>query len=770
MTRTTDAVINGVRTFDEVRDLVREALTVRHRDESGLLYTYVYIADLTDADVVYSCEGGDDLMQCSYVVADDGSVALGTPVEVVRTYAPAHSPTGEPAAEAVADQLVGRVMEAKGSDADGGRVYRVRIIAYGVSKNRRRYTESVMRSAAPLYEGAKAYDHHRTAEELQTSTINGLVGHYRNVEAETDGLYGDLHLLPSATHAAEAIDAAIAAQAAGLEPTVGISHDVQATFTPAVVDGQRVQEATQIVSVDSADIVAKPSAGGRAVRAVQGGTITEQESDVPTKAEILAAFTEATDGELAAVGLARTAKTTESTIPAVPQRAVEGEVETARESVQPKTSYLATLMIKGKVKDAGLPESAAEAVAKGLPDRVTESDVDAAIAGLKDAWSLMERGNLGPTATVQVTKEAHEKKVDGLDGFFAGNGRGYHSFRQAVTDIAGLRHSDPTEDFNRTIMRECVGSFDSGTVRSTESLTAASFGQLLGDSITRRMVAEYGRPSLQTWRQIVSSTPPINDFRTQRVGRVGGYGTLPAVLEAGAYQPLTSPGDEEATYALTKRGGTEDLTLEMIANDDVRAIQKIPFKLGLAAAQTLYRFVWDILPTNAAVTYDSTTLFHADHANTDNPAVLGQSTLSTGRKKMRQQAAYGDTSDVLSIIPQFLVVPSALEELAFQLCTSAVAIPSTPAGPSDTPNLHQGLKPLVIDYYSDANDWFLVADPTLCPTIEVGFYQGRQEPELFTQSDPSIGSMFNADTVTYKIRHIYSGTVVDHRGFYRGAN
>jgi hypothetical protein len=56
----------------------------------------------------------------------------------------------------------------------------------------------------------------------------------------------------------------------------------------------------------------------------------------------------------------------------------------------------------------------------------------------------------------------------------------------------------------------------------------------------------------------------------------------------------------------------------------------------------------------------------------------------------------------------------------------------------------------------------------MTPTLEVGFYQGRQDPELFTQADPSVGSVFNADKITYKIRHVYSGTVLDHRGLYRG--
>ncbi len=250
---------------------------------------------------------------------------------------------------------------------------------------------------------------------------------------------------------------------------------------------------------------------------------------------------------------------------------------------------------------------------------------------------------------------------------------------------------------------------------------------------------------------------------------VGGYGVLPAVNEGAPYQSLTSPGDEEATYALTKRGGTEDLTLEMIANDDVRAIQRIPVALGRAAAQTLYRFVWDILPTNANVSYEAVALFHTSHGNTAAGA-LSQTSLTAGRVAMRSQAAYGDTSDILSIVPKFLVVPNELEELAFQLSRSVVAVPSTPAGPSDTPNIHQGITPIVIDYYTDANDWYLIADPMDVPTIEIGFYLGRQEPDLFTQSDQSVGSMWNADKLSYKIRHIYSGTVLDHRAFYRGAN
>ena len=206
----------------------------------------------------------------------------------------------------------------------------------------------------------------------------------------------------------------------------------------------------------------------------------------------------------------------------------------------------------------------------------------------------------------------------------------------------------------------------------------------------------------------------------------------------------------------------------MIANDDRRAISQVPSKLGRAAAQTLYRDVFDTLVDNDTCTYDSVALFHSSHANTDTSAGLAQSTLTTGRRKMIEQAAYGDSSEILALTPKYLIVPPELEETGFVLAGSRAVPASNTVGASDQPNIHAGIEPILVPYLTDANDWFLVADPDSVPTLEVGFYNGRQEPELFTQSDNSVGSVFNSDTFTWKIRFIYLVMILDHRGFYRG--
>jgi peptidoglycan hydrolase-like protein with peptidoglycan-binding domain len=806
-----EAVIDGHRTFGETEDLVRDALRARMRDMNPNTYAFVSLVDISDSQAVYTTEDADDLLQCSYSIADDDQVTLGDPVPVERTYVPVSDrnppedepagiqDTGESAAESV-DRIAGRVLEAKGTDENGGRVFHMRIIKFGDSRNGRRYKEAVMREAVPLYEGAKAYDHHRTAEELRSSTLTGLVGSYRNVEARSDGLYGDLHLLPSATHAAEALDASLAAQDKGLPPLVGVSHDVLAHFQPILDGGRRLQEATQIVDVQSADVVANPSAGGVAVRAVAGGTETEEESDVPpTKADVLAALKEATGDELAEVGLARApSKTTESTTP--PTRAVESAERATEAGLFEKTSALGRLIVKDKLASAGMAAISKSFLGE-LPDRFTEADVDGRISTLKGALAHFERQGLAPRVTATVTKDEVDRKVESLDAMFWEYGRprshwsgvdatskrpsdapAYKSFKEAYLDFTGHQ---PTylgdEDINRKILRESFGTgdYEYRGKRATESMSSSSWNLVLGDSVTRRLVAEYNEPALTDWMRVVSSMPPVNDFRTQRIERIGGYGTLSVVSQGAPYQPLTSPTNEEVTYAVAKRGGTEDVTLEMIANDDIRGIAKIPFHLALAAKRTLFDFVFEFIRPDTSVgplgtagnpnIYDSSALYVAGHNNTTSTA-LSQTALSASRAKMRKQAGYGDTANILSLIPSLLLVPPTLEEIAFQLCTSAVAIPSTPAGPSNTPNIHRGMDYIVIDYWDaqSTTGWAVVADPNLVPTVEVGFYQGQRDPQLFTQSDQTVGSMFNADKFTYKIRHIYSGAVLDFRGFQRG--
>jgi hypothetical protein len=777
--RVTEAVVE--RTHSDIREMVQTALSAVVSVGTD---QYLNIEDITDAWVVYGVDGCDGTdagdFKRTYTIDDAGKVTLSDPVKVVE------QTTYTTVTEATVT-VPGRVLEAKGTDAAGGRIFRVEIVGFGDSKNRTRYSEAVVAAAAPLYDGAKAFDHHRTEAELRSSTIAGLIGTYTGVAASGTALAADLCLLPSATHTAEALDASLAAQAKGLPPLVGISHDITGKFRPIVgADGQRVLEAVEITSVNSADVVADPSAGGRATRMVAGGSgATEPKESTMTLEELLAMLAGATPEQrataVAALGIDTATLEKLATAPPVDDKVEDDKIEPkddkvlvgagVTESAFGRNSIQGRSIIRTAVTDAGLDVRLAEAITAALPERFTEAHVDAQIEGIKRVTEGLEKINLIPTVPdIKTTGDERDRKAKAVDDML--NDRiteGYRSVKAAYVDITGNREDPLGEDFNRRILADSYGGgFDSASARQTESASTSTWGFILGDAITRRMVAEYAQPSLQTWRQLVSSTPSINDFRTQRIDRLGGYGVLPAVNEGAPYQNLVTPTDEESSYKLTKRGGLDDLTLEAIANDDLRLVQRIPKRLGLAAAQTLYRFVFDMLDANITCTFDSTALFAAGHGSNTASLTLGQTGLAAARLKMSKQAAYGDTKDLLDVDIKYLVVPSDLWEMAWQLSTSAVALPTTGVGAANTPNINQSIVPIRVPYFTTATSWYAVADPNMVPTIEVGFYQGRQDPELFSQVDPNVGSVFSADKVTYKIRHIYSGTVVDFRGFFRG--
>jgi hypothetical protein len=49
--------------------------------------------------------------------------------------------------------------------------------------------------------------------------------------------------------------------------------------------------------------------------------------------------------------------------------------------------------------------------------------------------------------------------------------------------------------------------------------------------------------------------------------------------------------------------------------------------------------------------------------------------------------------------------------------------------------------------------------------LEVGFLDGQESPELYVADSPTSGSLFTNDVITYKIKHIYGGAVIDFRAF-----
>lgn len=292
------------------------------------------------------------------------------------------------------------------------------------------------------------------------------------------------------------------------------------------------------------------------------------------------------------------------------------------------------------------------------------------------------------------------------------------------------------------------------------------WADLFGNAMYREILRWYETPSLQLWRKVVSNINNVKDFRENSRTRLGGFGSLPTVNEGADYSALTGgpENDEKVAYKVAKKGGLYFITEEVMVNDDVGFVRRLPKILGVAAGETLMEFVFNtLIADNPTMDYDSKQLFHADHGNLGTDA-LSADALKAARKAMRKQTRPGSNKR-LGIEPRILLVPVDLEETAWKLISSDVSV--TTAETATTPNFFKGrLDMIVVWFWDDEDDWYLVADPKMYDTIEIGFLGGKEEPEIFVQDQPSIGSVFSADKVYYKIRHIYGGDVLDHRTFY----
>lgn len=717
------------RSQNEIRDLLEKAITDRLGTDK-----WAYIVDIYPDYLIY--ESADRYYQCSYAIVDD-AVTLGDATEVERKveYEPIRA--------------AGQIMAAQACDASGYK-WDVRIVAFGADRNGNYWDKDVVTAAAAQFDGAKVFAleeaQHQAKPHRYGKSVRDLVGVITNVRAADDGLYGTLTILPAARWLRDNL---VGCAEQGLENVLGLSVDVAGKIGSKMEGGRKYPMMTTIRSA-TVDVVYDPVARGGFLKMAAAGAQSDRTEESPMIKTLLAGLArrnkpEADRIQAALDNQALTEDLAVGQIMAALDAQIDSSMQAGTATLQEMKLVACGMKLDSALTASKLPEPVQEKLRASFTGVVFEdASLQAAIQAEKEMLDkLTASGVVTGGGNVRVTVDSQEKIATMLDDFFAGNG--VHSFRAAYQDITGdMRITGELRDANRM----------------SAAISSTTFDQILGDAITRRMLVEYNASGLDDWKKIVERVP-LSDFRTQHRPRLGGYGDLPAVAQSAAYTALTSPADEEATYAPTKRGGTEDITLEAIRNDDVGVIRRIPVKLARAASRTLYKFVFDMIATNPSL-YDTVALFHATHANLGT-AALAKAALQAGRLAMMKQTEAG-SSEPLGIGPRYLLVPVDLADTAYELTVQPNLAGFTPTVADSIKNQTWDIVP--VKTWTDTNNWFLVADPKDIPTIEIGFLDGKEEPELFVQDMPNVGSMFSNDKLTYKIRHIYGGAVMDFRGMY----
>jgi hypothetical protein len=262
---------------------------------------------------------------------------------------------------------------------------------------------------------------------------------------------------------------------------------------------------------------------------------------------------------------------------------------------------------------------------------------------------------------------------------------------------------------------------------------------------------------------------------------LGGVGELPTVAEGAAYTEM-SWDDQTETATFVKKGGYLGITLEAIDKDDTRKLQAAPRALAQAAWLTLSKAVSYIFTQESGtgpLVSDATRLFTSGHGNLGSSA-LSMSTWAAARTAMRKMTEVNSAERLGAITaPKFLLVPPDLEITALQILASQMdytyALSSAPSGPENVLTEGDGhnarlnyarKRVIVVDLWTDTNNWAATADPNLYPTIGLGFRYGRT-PEIFSVASPTAGLMFSNDTLPVKVRYFFAVGPMDYRGLYK---
>lgn len=252
------------------------------------------------------------------------------------------------------------------------------------------------------------------------------------------------------------------------------------------------------------------------------------------------------------------------------------------------------------------------------------------------------------------------------------------------------------------------------------------------------------------------------DFKDIKRIAFGEAPALAQVDELGEYT-MATVGESKETYALVKYGKRFAYSWEMLINDDLDAMSRLPTMFGNAARRKEDELAFAQLTSNPTLNQDATALFHTDHGNlatggpADPPTVA---TLNAAAAAMMTQQGVSDDV-VVEIEPRFIIAPASLMGTIKALLVSTADPASSNAGAA---NIWQGqLTPIFSGILDAASTtaWYLAADPMQVDTIEVCFLEGETGPVIEQEST------FNVDGRQLKVRHVVAAKATAFQGLYK---
>lgn len=485
------------------------------------------------------------------------------------------------------------------------------------------------------------------------------------------------------------------------------------------------------------------------------------------------------------------------------------EAPPARQADPPDLSGLATkedleifrcgMALEAALGKSELPEPARERIRKTFEGRVFQAaELDKAIADEKDY--LAQVNKVPPPAGGQAASGI-SVGLGTFDRACMAVDRMFGLTREDITRMAAMtrldhqpffgdmRNVQDYKDFDsvppfRSLREmynyftgdlEVSGRFNrrgmAAELRNLQDINSATFSYVLGNTLGRRLVSLYAGYNFQE-DLLISVRKPVKDFRAQEAVLVGGFPDLSTVdPEAADYQEIAGVTDEESTYTVAQKGNILTITRKTIINDDISVIQRLVAGLARAARRTHAKYVWGFFINNGTCS-DGTAWFTGAGAHGN----LGTTALSHAQALVAYKAlakmTEKDSGERLGLLDGSDVKPILIGPVDIMETIQKIAEEEFYYTANDlttkVPNPLRGkVVGKVISLLTDANDWGMLLPANIVDIVEMGYLNGRQEPEMFVADTPTSEQVLVADKIRYKIRHEYAGAVIDYRSGFK---
>ena len=357
-----------------------------------------------------------------------------------------------------------------------------------------------------------------------------------------------------------------------------------------------------------------------------------------------------------------------------------------------------------------------------------------------------------PTANIEMGEQEEDKYREAMsDAILLRGGVQLENVAPGAQDLRGMRVRSMIEE---VLAREGVANVH--RMGEEELLRAALTGTsslpgILSAAANKSMAKGY--QAAQTTFEQFTTVGSNTDFKEATRYRLSEAGSLLEIKENGEFVQDELTEGSAKTKVLTY-GRSFSFTRQMIVNDDLSALTRIPSLYAAQAKRGINRLVYKALAEAKLTAKDG------NLAATG--AELSLATINEARQAMRKQKNLRG-EEFLNITPKYLIVPTKSEFLARQLLTSTSDPNATHYGVT---NPLMGSLQIITDAELDAFDtdaYYFLADQMLMDTIEVTYLNGNQRPVIDSQV------AFDTLGVRYRIYIDYGVAVVDTKGIYKNA-